>query len=125
LSQNLKSLWRFNMAMDLTETGCEGVKWIQMVQDTTGFYEHDDAPSDFIKAVNILTTWMTKEDYVHRSKLTGQSGVRAPAGAGNFSLHHRVQTNSGAHPASYPMGTRSSFPGTKAACVWGWPLTSI
>jgi hypothetical protein len=26
LSQNLKSLWRFNMAMDLTETGCEGVK---------------------------------------------------------------------------------------------------
>jgi hypothetical protein len=28
-----------------------------------------------------------------------------PAGAGNFSLHHRVQNGSGAHPASYPMGT--------------------
>jgi hypothetical protein len=25
--------------------------------------------------------------------------------AGNFSLHHRVQNGSGAHPASYPMGT--------------------
>jgi len=29
----------------------------------------------------------------------------------NFSLHHRVQTDSEAHPASYPMGTRGSFPG--------------
>jgi hypothetical protein len=37
-------------------------------------------------------------------------GVRVLAGAGNFSLHHRVQTGSVAHPASYPMGTRGSFP---------------
>jgi hypothetical protein len=28
----------------------------------------------------------------------GWSEVRVPAGAGNFSLHHRVQTGSGAHP---------------------------
>jgi hypothetical protein len=34
------------------------------------------------------------------------SGVRFLAGAGKFSLRHRVQTGSGAHPASYPMGTR-------------------
>jgi len=25
----------------------------------------------------------------------------------------------------YPMDTRSSFPGGKAAAVWSWPLTSI
>jgi hypothetical protein len=31
--------------------------------------------------------------------------------AGNFSLHHRVHNDSGAQPASYPMGTRGSFPG--------------
>jgi hypothetical protein len=43
------------------------------------------------------------------------SRVRFPAGAGNFSLHHRVQNGSGAHPASYPMGTRVSLPGVKAA----------
>jgi hypothetical protein len=43
------------------------------------------------------------------------SGVRFPAGTGNFSLHHRVQNASGAHPASYPMGMRGSFPGGKAA----------
>jgi len=30
-------------------------------------------------------------------------------GPGNFSLHYRVQNSSGAHPASYPMGTRVSF----------------
>jgi hypothetical protein len=31
-------------------------------------------------------------------------------GRGIFSLRHRVQTDSGAHPASYPVGTKSSFP---------------
>jgi hypothetical protein len=45
---------------------------------------------------------------------TGLSGVPVPAGAGNFSLHHSVQNGSGAHPASYPMVKRGSFPGEKA-----------
>jgi hypothetical protein len=43
------------------------------------------------------------------------SGFRVPAGAGKSSLHHRVQNGSGVHTASYPMGTRGSFPGGKAA----------
>jgi hypothetical protein len=30
-------------------------------------------------------------------------------------LHHHVQNGSGAHPASYPTGTRGSFRGDKAA----------
>jgi len=30
-----------------------------------------------------------------------------------------------AHPASYPMGTGDSFPGSKVAGVWSWPLTHI
>jgi len=51
-------------------------------------------------------------------------GVRFPAGAGNFS-RHRVQTGSGAHPASYPRGSGGFFPGSKAAGAWSWPLTSI
>jgi len=37
---------------------------------------------------------------------------------------HRIQKSSGAHPASYPMGTRSAFHGGKAARAWSWPLTS-
>jgi hypothetical protein len=38
-----------------------------------------------------------------------------PAVAGIFSLYNRVQNGSGAHPTSYPMGTRGYFPGGKAA----------
>jgi hypothetical protein len=41
------------------------------------------------------------------------SRVRFPVGAGNFSLHHRVQNGSGAHPAPYPMGTRGLSLGVK------------
>jgi hypothetical protein len=43
------------------------------------------------------------------------SRVRFPAGAGNFSLHHHVQNGSGAHPASYPMGSKYFFPAGKVA----------
>jgi hypothetical protein len=44
------------------------------------------------------------------------SRVRFPAARdGNFSLHHRVQNGSEAHSASYPMGTKGSFPGGKVA----------
>jgi hypothetical protein len=49
------------------------------------------------------------------TKIKEISGVRFPEGAGNFPLRHRVQNSSGAHPASYPAGTRCSFPGDKAA----------
>jgi hypothetical protein len=44
------------------------------------------------------------------------SSVRFSAGAWNFSLH-RVQNGSEVHPASYPVGTRGSFPGGKASGV--------
>jgi hypothetical protein len=36
-------------------------------------------------------------------------------GLGIFLFHHHVRTDSGAHPASYPMGIRGSFPGIKRA----------
>jgi hypothetical protein len=41
-------------------------------------------------------------------------GVRIPTRAGN-SLRHCVQTGSGAHPASYPVGIGGFFPGDKVA----------
>jgi hypothetical protein len=41
-----------------------------------------------------------------------------PSSVKNVSLLHIVQTSSGTHPASYPMGT-----GGKVASVWSWPLT--
>jgi hypothetical protein len=41
-------------------------------------------------------------------------GVRVPVGV-KFSLLHVVQTDSGAHPASYPMGNGVSVSGVKTA----------
>jgi hypothetical protein len=50
-------------------------------------------------------------------------GVRSPAGAEDFSSIFCVQTGSGAHPASCPMGTGGPFPGGKSAAgAWCWPL---
>jgi hypothetical protein len=40
--------------------------------------------------------------------------VRSPTRAEDFYSSPRVQTDSGAHPASYPMGTGGPFPGGKA-----------
>jgi hypothetical protein len=40
-------------------------------------------------------------------------GVRSPAGAKNFSCNLCVQTGSGTHPASCPMGTGGPFVGVK------------
>jgi hypothetical protein len=42
------------------------------------------------------------------------NGVRSPAGAKDFSSSLFVQTGSGGHPASCPMGTGGHFPGGKA-----------
>jgi hypothetical protein len=42
------------------------------------------------------------------------NGVRSPAGAKDFSSILYIQTGSGAHPASCPMGTGGPFPGGKA-----------
>jgi hypothetical protein len=47
---------------------------------------------------------------------TGRLGFNLRHGNyGNFSLLHQVQTGSGVHSASYPMGTEGSYPGDKAA----------
>jgi hypothetical protein len=40
-------------------------------------------------------------------------GIRFSAEAENYFLRRRVQTGSGAHPASSAMGTGYSFPGVK------------
>jgi hypothetical protein len=43
------------------------------------------------------------------------SRVRFPVDEGNCYFSLRVQKDSGAHPASYPLGTEVSYPGGKAA----------
>jgi hypothetical protein len=44
-------------------------------------------------------------------------GFESRQGLGIFLFTTAVQTGSGAHPVSYPVGTRGSFPGGKAAGV--------
>jgi hypothetical protein len=42
------------------------------------------------------------------------TGVRSPTEAEDFSSSLCIQTGSGAHPSSCPMGTGGPFPGGKA-----------
>jgi hypothetical protein len=63
--------------------------------------------------------------YSDGPSLQGQvTVVRYAAGARNFSLLHSVKTGSEGHRAPYPIGTRGSFLGDKAAEAWSWALTS-
>jgi hypothetical protein len=71
-------------------------------------------PPAIVQSVYRLTTGWTN----------GWSGFESRRGAGNFCFRHRVQTGSGAHTVSYPMGTEGFFPGGKVAGAWSWPFTS-
>jgi hypothetical protein len=87
-----------------------------------GFCEHGNEPSGSVKKGYFLTSIVTISFSNKSCTIALGYGLddrgyslRFPAGAGNFSVHHRVQNGSGAHAASYPMDTRGSFPGGKAA----------
>jgi hypothetical protein len=60
--------------------------------------------------MSLLYTTILYKRLLHTIMLTKYNRVRFPAGAGNFSLHHRVQNGSGVHPANECQGL---FP-------WGW-----
>jgi hypothetical protein len=51
------------------------------------------------KILPLLVCHITVEIFTHKNK--------------NYSMSHIIQTSSGAHPASYPVGTQGSFPGVK------------
>jgi len=71
-------------------------------------------------------TFLLPGSSVDREKATGWTiRVWFPAETGNFSLRYRVQTGIGSHPAYYPTGTGNSYPASKAAGAWSWPLTSM
>jgi hypothetical protein len=56
-------------------------------------------------------------------RLDGRGSV--PGRSKRLSLLHRVQTGSGAHPTSYPMGTKGIFSGDKDVGAWSWLLISV
>jgi hypothetical protein len=54
------------------------------------------------------------------------SEVPFPAGAGNFSLHHRFQTAlEPTQPPNQRVPARGCFPVGQADGAWNWPLTYI
>jgi hypothetical protein len=65
--------------------------------------------------VNVVMTLSQDSSVVQSWAVGWIIRVQVLEGARNFSLHHRVQTGSGAHPASYPMGTKASSLGDKVA----------
>jgi hypothetical protein len=90
-----------NVKMNLKEIGCEGEDWIHLAQDKVQWQGH----------VNMVTNLNS----IKRWKGAGiAQWYSAGLGVGNFPLHHHIQACSGSHPASYPVGTRGSFPGGEA-----------
>jgi hypothetical protein len=84
----------------MTELIPSGLKHLQMYSlsnSTNGFSRYGEKPGCGLD---------------DRGSVSGRCYV------GSFSLDLRVQTGSGAHPASCPVGTRGSYPGGKAAGSW-------
>jgi hypothetical protein len=80
--------------------------------------ERNNVESNVLSYTNHRTSKLTDDETKNLrdeiKKEMGVLGLDSRLGVGKFSLHHRVQNGSGAHPASYPMGTRGSFPRGKA-----------
>jgi hypothetical protein len=70
----------------------------------------------FQTAITIVRSRVSSGSIVSNYGLDDRAiGVRSPAGAKDYSSNLCVQTGSGAHPASCPMGTGGPFTGGKSA----------
>jgi hypothetical protein len=96
-------------ASNLVYLGFTSFSFVRKLHEYSYFVSINQLHSQFVgKTVNkIIAPRYGLDDWGSR--------VRFPVGAGNFSLHHRDQKGSGAHPASYPMGTTVSFSEVKVA----------
>jgi hypothetical protein len=72
---------------------------------------------DGVTQIRIVNACHNFEAYIACERWVAgwMSGGLNPGKTENFSLHHRVQPGSGAHPAFYPMGIRGYFSGGKVA----------
>jgi hypothetical protein len=71
--------------------------------------------------------WWSRDSPVRtETKLRMEDRGSIPGGGngGILPLRNRVQTDSGAHPASYPMGNGGSYLGGKATGEWSWSRMS-
>jgi hypothetical protein len=82
---------------------------------------HSYSNRNSIKLLIILLVYLYSRSRVSSGSIVSDYGlddraigVRFPVGAKDFSCILCVQTGSGAHPASCPMGTGGPFPGGKS-----------
>jgi hypothetical protein len=67
-----------------------------------------------VEYLRLISSFIISSDWLWEGR-SGATEFRFPAGAMNFSLRHRFQIVSGAHPISYSMRIEGSFLGGKAA----------
>jgi hypothetical protein len=84
----------------------------------TDFQRGGELEDFWTKAIKFVILPLGYYEPVQRQATGWTAGVRCQARTTYFSLVHRVQTGSEAHPASYPMGAGSSFSNGNAAGVW-------
>jgi hypothetical protein len=112
--QTLLAAGRYNT---VTNTFTEGSDWRRTLSVNSPFFVDDVLITELFN--DALQTTKSRDSSIGIALGYGLddrgSRIPFPARAGNFSLHHRGQNGSEAHPASYPMGTKGSFPGDKAA----------
>jgi hypothetical protein len=79
----------------------------------------------FLSAIRTLESWCSSVSIVTRRRI-GRLDLDSQKGQVKyFSLHHRIQIDSGIHPGSYLGDIGSSFAGATTAGAWSWSLTSI
>jgi hypothetical protein len=91
-NRTMKSYWGNGLPSCDSQTPCLYAKYFQ------GFVGKK-CVIDLFLLTNVTMGWTT--------------GVQFLAEAGTFSLRHHLQTGSGGHPASCPVGTRGYSPGLK------------
>jgi hypothetical protein len=104
-------LWRYLLLYELNKVTQEHVHWLSLVSAMLDFRVPSSLTLLSRQLCNFSLSVCTALGYMLDDR---GSRVRFPAGDWNFSLRCRIQNCSGAHPASYPMGTMGSFRGGKA-----------
>jgi hypothetical protein len=75
---------------------------------------YSDGSPNIVGSVLISAEIFRNSQPAQRLTTDWTTGVRSPTEAEDFSSSLCVQTGSGAHPASYSMGTGGPFPGGRA-----------
>jgi hypothetical protein len=86
---------------------------------------NDAGDKQVSSAVSRLKYLWTVAQSVYRLGYMMEDRGSIPNRGNDGIVSRRVQTGSGSHPASYPMGPGALIPAVRGFVAWSWPLTSI